>query len=121
MDITALYPSIPWKEGLDALLQAGERRENKQVPTDFLYRLMMFVLTLNIFEFNGELWLQKHGTAIGTRAAPTLANLFMGAWEDRLLSEWQGTPPQFYRRFIDDLFMIWVGVKRRAGRLCKVS
>ena len=102
-----------------AFWQAGERRKNKQVPTDFLYRLMMLVLTLIIFEFNVELWLQKHETAIGTSAAP--ANLFMGAWEDRLLSEWQGTPPQFYRRFIDDLFMIWVGVKRRAGRLCKVS
>ena len=72
-------------------------------------RLMLLVLGSNIFEFNGDLWLQKSGTAIGTRAAPTLANIFMGEWEADLLNRWSGTPVQFYRRYIDDLFFIWCG------------
>ena len=37
------------------------------------------VLKTNIFEFNRELYLQKMGTAMGTRAAPTYANIFMEA------------------------------------------
>ena len=109
MDIVALYPSIPWKEGIEALEKASERREDRSVPTDYLMRLMLLVLCSNIFEFDGHLWLQKSGTAIGTRAAPTLANIFMGEWEADLLNRWSGTPVQFYRRYIDDLFFIWSG------------
>ena len=39
--------------------------------------MMQFVSETNIFEFDKKLWLQLIGTAIGTGAAPTLANLFM--------------------------------------------
>ena len=98
-------------EGIEALEKASDRRDDKSVPTDYLMRLMMLVLCSNIFEFNGELWLQKSGTAFGTRAAPTLANIFMGEWEANLLNSWTGTPVQFYRRYIDDLFFIWCGTE----------
>ena len=111
MDVVALYPSIPWKEGLDALEKAAERRSEKNVPTIFLMRLMMLVLGANIFEFDNELWIQKYGTAIGTRAAPTLANLFMGEWEKALLEGWKGTMVEFFRRYIDNLFFIWHGTQ----------
>ena len=43
MDIVALYPSIPWKEGIEALEKASERREDRSVPTDYLMRLMLLV------------------------------------------------------------------------------
>ena len=36
-----------------------------------------FVLKNNFFEFNGEVELQKYGTAIGTKFAPPYAGIFM--------------------------------------------
>ena len=48
MDVCALYPSIPWKEGLEALERAAERREDKGVPTNFILRLMVLVLGAKI-------------------------------------------------------------------------
>ena len=111
MDITALYPSIPWAEGLEAMELAAEQRTDKTVPTSFLLRLMLVVLATNIFEFDGELWLQKDGTAIGTRAAPTFANLFMAKWEATLLDMEPKHLIDFWRRFIDDIFFIWYGTK----------
>ena len=35
------------------------------------------------FSFNNEHYLQKHGTAMGTRMAPSYANLFMGKFEQQ--------------------------------------
>ncbi len=92
-----------------ALQAAGERRLDKSVRTDFLIRLMTVVLGSNIFEFRDKLYLQREGTAIGTRAAPTFANLFMGWWENKMQQEWTGTALEFYRRFINDLFFLWLG------------
>ena len=40
------------------------------------------VLTMNNFEFNGEHYLQVGGSAMGTRLAPSYANLFMD-FEDK--------------------------------------
>ena len=31
----------------------------------------------NSFQFNGKLYLQTHGTAMGTKAAVSFANIFM--------------------------------------------
>ena len=54
MDVTALYPSILWKEGLEAMEEALTRREDHD---SFILRLMLLVLGSTIFEFDGELWL----------------------------------------------------------------
>ena len=43
------------------------------------------VLTMNNFSFNNEDYLQKHGTAMGTRMTPSYANLFMGKFEQQAI------------------------------------
>lgn len=64
------------------------------------------VLGMNNFEFNGNHYLQVGGTAMGTRVAPTLANLFMARFER--LHVYTYTPqPDLWLRFIDDIFVIW--------------
>ena len=109
INVVAIYPNDPWEEGLVAAGAAGERRSDKSARTDFLIRLMTVVLGSDIFEFRDKLYLQREGTAIGTRAAPTFANLFMGWWENKMQQEWTGTALQFYRRFTDELFFLCLG------------
>ena len=43
------------------------------------------ILTMNNFSFDNEHYLQKHGTAMGTRMAPSYANLFMGKFEQQAI------------------------------------
>ena len=43
---------------------------------------------------------------MGTRVAPTLANLFMADFEERFVYTYH-TQPKLWGRFIDDIFMIW--------------
>ena len=64
------------------------------------------VLEFNNFDFNGDHYLQVGGTAMGTRVAPTFANLFMADFEDRLVSTYP-LKPTLWVRFIDDIFLLW--------------
>ena len=70
-----------------------------------LLKLMDFILSHKKFVFNGQNFLQVHGTAMGTRMAPSFAIIFMADLEGRLLSSSPQTP-FFYRRYIDDILMI---------------
>ena len=47
------------------------------------------------------------GTAMGTRMAPSYANLFLGKLEHKLLQT-QNKPPWVWWRYIDDVFVIWI-------------
>jgi hypothetical protein len=57
--------------------------------------------------FNGEHYLQISGTAMGTKMAPSYANMIMGRLERRLLY-YSPTKPLSWLRFIDDIEMKWV-------------
>ena len=119
IDVQALYTNIPThgpSGGIQAFKKALEKRTNEeklQVPTGFLTDLLVKVLDGNIFEFNGKLWQQQIGTAMGTKVAPTYACLFMGWLEDHILQNWSqqksGPQPHMWRRYIDDIFFIWHG------------
>ena len=106
VDVVGLYPSIPHGEGLEAIREALERRENPNVATDTIVGLESLVLENNYFEFNDRFYRQELGTAIGTKFAPASANLFMTGLEERLLKESVDTPI-VWMRFIDDVFFIW--------------
>ena len=66
---------------------------------------MNIVLKINIFEFNNKYYIQKQGTAMGTRMAPSYANLFMGTLETELVKQ-SSKNIQIWKRFIDDIFII---------------
>ena len=112
VDVVGLYPSIPHGEGLEAIREALDRRENPGVATDTLVGLASLVLENNYFEFNDRFYRQKLGTAIGTKFAPAYANLFMTRLEERLL-EASPDKPLVWMRFIDDVFFIWMHGEER--------
>ena len=56
------------------------------------------------FSFNGGLYKQVDGVAMGSQLGPVLANIFVGYGETKIPSDqW----PLFYRRFVDDTFSIF--------------
>ena len=106
-DVVGLYPHIPHEEGLRILREALTRSTvNLSVPADDLVDLARLVLTSNNLSFNGKHYLQIRGTAIGTKMAPSYANIFMGGLETKLFQQ-APIQPVFWRRFIDDVFFIW--------------
>ena len=69
---------------------------------------MKLVLIPNNFVFNGVNYLQKKGTAMGTRAVPNFANVFMRYLENRFVyqSRWFKRFIKSWWRYIDDIFML---------------
>jgi hypothetical protein len=104
-DVRSLYPSIPIEYGLESIDIILERHASDIV--DYASRrlyidLLRWVLTNNFLTFNSKEYHQRQGTAMGTPVAPTYANMVLSRLEEVCLA----LGPIFYRRFIDDLFVI---------------
>lgn len=70
-----------------------------------------YCLSHNYFWYLGKYYTQIKGVAMGAKFAPSLAHLFMSAWEDKFIYGQRRKELLFYRRCIDDLFFIWTGSK----------
>ena len=123
IDVKALYSNIPHDGedgGMKAFEEMLEKREDKSIPTAFLMTLLAFVMKGNFFQFVGKLFRQVIGASMGTRVAPNYACTFMSRLEEnKLLGQWKGTPPRLYKRYIDDLFMIWTSTEEELLQFLK--
>ena len=81
LDVFSLYTNIPHNEGIDACRYFLNTRQDSSIPAQNICYLIRMILTMNNFSFNNEHYLQKHGTAMGTRMAPSYANSFMGKFD----------------------------------------
>ena len=54
--VSALYTNIQQNEGIEAVCEALQERDDLQIPTEFLVRMVELVLKYNIFEFNPDDW-----------------------------------------------------------------
>ena len=108
LDVSSLYTNIDTEEGLviveEELTKAGQNQPSAKTLTWLLDK----VLKLNNFTFNNHNFIQVKGTAMGTRAAPNYANVYMGRLEDRFVyrTQWYNHIIDWIR-FIDDIFLIW--------------
>lgn len=114
-DVEALYPSIPWEEGISAatrfyatnfhvLLRFAADNGFLPPPKPLLFReLLSLILKNNIFHFRDEAWFQqKSGTAMGCSLSVYVANTFMYYRTKHLIDN----PPAnllYLWRYIDDL------------------
>ena len=109
LDVTSLYTNIPHKEGIQAVknLLTRERPTSFKPSNSNIIKLLEMVLTMNNFQFNYQNYLQINGTAMGTRVAPTYANIFMSEFETKHVYTYP-KQPAIWVRYIDDVFMIWL-------------
>ena len=112
IDVQSLYLKIPHKEGIEAvknrLYYRNRESDTVPIPPGAMSDLLSIVLTQNYFQFNDSMYHQVQGTAMGTKMAPSYANLFMAELEERLLRN-STTDPILWKRYIDDILCIWPG------------
>ena len=106
LDVSSLYSNIPHKDGIEACQYFMNNGCKPKESLKCISKLIELVLTKNHFQFNDVDYLQKLGTAMGTRMAPSFASLFMGKFEKEFLDSC-GVQPLLWLRFLDDIFMIW--------------
>ena len=118
IDVSSLYTNIPQDEGTEACLNALEAQEASYIPRNTLRQLFDIVLRCNVFSFDGQVYQQIQGMAMGTRMAPLYANLFMDRFERAFLAQ-EPILPLVWKRYIDDILCIWPGTRSELDRLNK--
>ena len=107
IDVTSLYTNIPQDEGIRACVDMlGRHYGHDPALARIVEVFLHHILADNVFAFDGKIYRQRFGVAMGTRVAPTLANLFMARLEDRFI-EGEPIKPRLWKRFIDDIFVVW--------------
>ena len=109
-DNTALFTNIPVDEAIQILANKAFKNNwfnntyNLQLRKADLIELLSVSVKNQLFQFDGKLFEQIDGVAMGSPLGPLLANVFMCSLEEQLQEE--GTIPTFYKRYVDDTFAI---------------
>jgi hypothetical protein len=108
-DAVSMYTNIDTNHALRSIgqyLHTHERHfNNLHIPS--LMEALELVMKNNVFTFGDTHWLQLTGTAMGTPPAPCYATIVYAIHENILLSRYNQNL-LFYKRYIDDVFGIWV-------------
>ncbi|CAJ0949911.1 unnamed protein product [Ranitomeya imitator] len=112
LDVNSLYTNINNNNGIKAVETflndtTGFHPDLKA----FCCALLTLILTKNFFLFEDEFFIQLNGTAMGSNVAPPYANIFMVDFESKFIYThvlFQQFCP-LWKRYIDDIFMIWCG------------
>ena len=106
-DAVSMYTNIPTRKGLQVIGNYLREHFEDILPVGPLMEALELVMTNNYFTFGDCIYKQKTGTAMGAPPAPPWANLYMAISESEFRDDYTDEMP-FYRRFIDDVFGIWL-------------
>lgn len=72
-------------------IKSSGTADEKSIPSSTLGTLIFLVLKSNAFRFGHTIYQQVMGTAMGTPMAPNYANLFMGKFENEVLTSYHAS------------------------------
>ena len=89
-DVTSLYTNINHELGVKAMeywINKHPGNLNPHFSKEFIIDSVLLILTNNTFTFDGRIFLQKKGTAMGKKMAPSYATLVLAYLENELYSQ----------------------------------
>ena len=96
-DVSSLFTNVPLDETISILAEKAFRDNwfnstyNLNISKEDLVDLLNVSTKGQLFQFNGALYEQTDGVAMGSPLGPLLANVFMSSLEEKL--ELEGKPP----------------------------
>ena len=110
LDVESLFTNIPLEETINISFDSlfgNETKINNFSKNDF-EKLLRMALRNNSFNFDGKIYKQTDGVAMGSLLGPSLANAFLCFHEQLWLND---CPEDFklvyYRRYVDDIFALF--------------
>ena len=113
-----LFTNLPLDETINLAVDLiFEKYTNLKITKKELFELFTFCTSKTNFLFDGVVYDQIDGIAMGSPLAPTLANLFLRHYEGIWLNEYEGDATLFYRRYVDDIFAVFENRDQALGFL----
>ena len=120
-DIKSLYTNVPLNEVIvvifDTVYQetASSKLFIKSNITRRVFKNILKTCSESIFLYNGKVYQQRDGVAMGSPLAPLLANWFVARIEERLLEDeaHKTYRPIMYKRYVDDIFITFKSIDER--------
>ena len=107
-DIKDLYTNVPLQETIDICMDLISSNNLSNLPAHLFRKILELSVFNNLFLFNGQYYRQLDGLGMGLPLSPTLANIFLCFHENKWLNACPSEfKPIFYRRYIDDTFLIF--------------
>uniref|UniRef100_A0A0A9WSN7 Putative COX1/OXI3 intron 1 protein n=1 Tax=Lygus hesperus TaxID=30085 RepID=A0A0A9WSN7_LYGHE len=122
VDVSSLFPSINMNKLKNILEELIFSKMSDKIKAQFLLNLIYSCLDWNYFRFNGIVYKQKKGLAIGSPLSPLLAEVYMNHLEKIHIFNGNSTSiksVKFYVRYIDDTFLIFQGSQRQIDNFLK--
>ena len=120
-DITGLYANIPHDLGIKAIkcwLTLYPGNIPRRLLREFVIEGINLILNNNTFVFNDTTFLQKKGTEMGIKMAPSYATLVLGYLEENIIKQkkyseiWTGSYiKDNWFRYLNDCFINWIFVE----------
>ena len=92
LDVKDLYTNIPQREGIEIVCQRVAQFYQDSWLTVFMKKSLELILFNNYFTFNDMIFHQILGTAMGTKMAPSYANIFMCYFEESAMNRFTFKP-----------------------------
>ena len=107
-DDTSLFTNIPLSEAIDiAINLIFENSADIKFTKCELQKCFKIAASETHFTFNGSIYDQIDGVAMGSPLTPVLANLFMGSHEQNWIEQTTNVKPIFYERYVDDIIAVF--------------
>ena len=107
-DVVSLFTNIPLRETIDITVDLIlKSNRSLKVSRKDLVQLFMFATAETHFIFDGAMYDQIDGVAMGSPLGPVLANLFMSRHKNGLIKDYKQGHIHFYRRYVDDIFAVF--------------
>lgn len=107
-DVSSLYTNMNLDRILQVVEEAFRIHPDEKRPSAEILELLEVTLKNNDFIFNEQSYCQVFGTAMGKIYAPSLANLYLQYFDHMAMNGFK-IKPEYYARFLDDIFIIWHG------------
>ena len=110
LDVESLFTNIPLEETIktccDSLYKNQELLSN--INKNQFEKLLRAALCSNNFLFDGIVYQQVDGVAMGSPLGPSLANTFLAYYEQIWLNDCPNEfKPVYYKRYVDDIFVLF--------------
>ena len=105
IDVVNLFTNIPLHESIDIALNYAYNfgSANNLNYTRGDLKKLLILATSGMFDFNGSIFKQIDGVAMGNPLAPLLAEFFMCHFENNILASNRECNPVKYFRYVDDI------------------